>query len=183
MRWEFPFIILHSAHKSRSLQTLFGVFIAAALSPPLNKAKSLSMKSINTLCLFELKYWLAVIEASFLGREERLSVRSFPNATVPITFSSKADSLKWNSIERIKQHQKLLSESKTEANSTLAFIERLPWVGAGDTVIRATATTLQRVAAIDDALSGDWKVPKSIIFLFDTCVWHGGDPAKRIIYD
>lgn len=55
----------------------------------------------------------------------------------------------------------------------------LPGVGAGNTVVWSTATAFQRITSVNDAFASDWKMPQSVIFFFDTCVWHGRHPDKE----
>lgn len=93
-------------------------------------------------------------------------------------WSIKADYVKTN---RADKHQKLLSgrrEVETYWHEKSKSVHS-PRIGTGNAVVRFTSSTFQRVTTIDDAFAGYWKMSKSVIFLFNTCVWHGSNPEER----
>lgn len=55
-------------------------------------------------------------------------------------------------------------------------------VGAGNAVVGATASALQRVAAIHHALARNGKVTQSVVLLLDASVGHGGDPKENKMF-
>lgn len=85
-------------------------------------------------------------------------------------------------FNRAEKHQKLLSGWRHKKLIDRKFQSvHSPRVGAGNAVVRFTSSTFKRVTAIDDAFAGYWKMPKSVVFFFNTCVWHGSHPEKMKI--